>query len=65
MSPLKKWYFFSNPFKYEDFTPEQLAALKGEKGEDAFSFTGTTLNWKQRLNLPSPPPPWPGPCPVP
>ena len=33
-----------DPFTFEDFTPEQLATLKGEKGdrgEDYYTFTGT------------------------
>lgn len=36
-------------FTYEDFTPEQLAALKGEKGdkgEDYYSFTGTSAEYE-------------------
>lgn len=50
-----------DPFRYEDFTPEQLAALKGPKGDDgknglsAFNiaqlngFQGTDIEWLQSL----------------
>ena len=50
-----------DPFRYEDFTPEQLEALKGPKGDDgknglsAFNiaqlngFQGTDIEWLQSL----------------
>ena len=50
-----------DPFRYEDFTPEQLAALKGpkgDKGEDGLSafniaqlngFEGTYVEWLKSL----------------
>ena len=50
-----------DPFRYEDFTPEQLAALKGpkgDKGEDGLSafniaqlngFQGTYVEWLKSL----------------
>ena len=50
-----------DPFRYEDFTPEQLAALKGPKGDDgknglsAFNiaqlngFQGTYVEWLKSL----------------
>lgn len=50
-----------NPFRYEDFTPEQLEALKGpkgDKGEDGLSafniaqlngFEGTYVEWLKSL----------------
>ena len=50
-----------DPFRYEDFTPEQLTALKGPKGDDgknglsAFNiaqlngFQGTDIEWLQSL----------------
>lgn len=46
------------PFRYEDFTPEQLEALKGPKGEDGLSafniaqlngFQGTYVEWLESL----------------
>ena len=46
------------PFRYEDFTPEQLEALKGPKGEDGLSafniaqlngFQGTYVEWLKSL----------------
>ena len=36
MSPLKKWYFFSNPFKYEDYT-ESFLMGKNDIISDDFS----------------------------
>lgn len=47
-----------DPFRYEDFTPEQLEALKGPKGEDGLSafniaqlngFQGTYVEWLKSL----------------
>lgn len=47
-----------DPFRYEDFTPEQLEALKGHKGEDGLSafniaqlngFEGTYVEWLKSL----------------
>ena len=47
-----------DPFRYEDFTPEQLEALKGPKGEDGLSafniaqlngFEGTYVEWLKSL----------------
>lgn len=47
-----------DPFRYEDFTPEQLEALKGPKGEDGLSafniaqlngFQGTEVEWLKSL----------------
>ena len=47
-----------DPFRYEDFTPEQLEALKGPKGEDGLSafqiaqlngFQGTYVEWLTSL----------------
>ena len=47
-----------DPFRYEDFTPEQLEALKGPKGEDGLSafniaqlngFQGTYIEWLKSL----------------
>ena len=47
-----------DPFRYEDFTPEQLEALKGPKGEDGLSafniaqlngFQGTYVEWLESL----------------
>ena len=47
-----------DPFRYEDFTPEQLAALKGPKGDDGLSafkiaqlngFQGTEVEWLKSL----------------
>ena len=47
-----------DPFRYEDFTPEQLAALKGPKGDDGLSafniaqlngFQGTYVEWLKSL----------------
>ena len=47
-----------DPFRYEDFTPEQLQALKGPKGEDGLSafniaqlngFQGTYVEWLKSL----------------
>ena len=47
-----------DPFRYEDFTPEQLANLKGPKGEDGLSafniaqlngFEGTYVEWLKSL----------------
>ena len=32
-----------DPFRYEDFTPEQLEALKGPKGEDGLSAFNLSL----------------------
>lgn len=46
------------PFRYEDFTPEQLEALKGPKGDDGLSafniaqlngFQGTYVEWLKSL----------------
>ena len=46
------------PFRYEDFTPEQLETLKGPKGEDGLSafniaqlngFQGTYVEWLKSL----------------
>ena len=46
------------PFRYEDFTPEQLQALKGPKGDDGLSafniaqlngFQGTYVEWLKSL----------------
>ena len=46
------------PFRYEDFTPEQLEALKGPKGNDGLSafniaqlngFQGTYVEWLKSL----------------
>ena len=46
------------PFRYEDFTPEQLQALKGPKGDDGLSafniaqlngFEGTYVEWLKSL----------------
>ena len=47
-----------DPFRYEDFTPEQLEALKGPKGDDGLSafniaqlngFEGTYVEWLKSL----------------
>lgn len=47
-----------DPFRYEDFTPEQLEGLKGPKGEDGLSafniaqlngFQGTYVEWLKSL----------------
>ena len=47
-----------DPFRYEDFTPEQLGTLKGPKGEDGLSafniaqlngFQGTYVEWLKSL----------------
>ncbi|ETJ02469.1 MAG: hypothetical protein Q619_VDC00007G0045 [Veillonella dispar DORA_11] len=47
-----------DPFRYEDFTPEQLEALKGPKGEDGLSafniaqlngFQGIYVEWLKSL----------------
>ena len=47
-----------DPFRYEDFTPEQLEALKGPKGDDGLSafniaqlngFQGTYVEWLKSL----------------
>lgn len=47
-----------DPFRYEDFTPEQLEALKGPKGNDGLSafniaqlngFQGTYVEWLKSL----------------
>ena len=47
-----------DPFRYEDFTPEQLEALKGPKGDDGLSafniaqlngFQGTYVEWLESL----------------
>ena len=47
-----------DPFRYEDFTPEQLEALKGPKGDDGLSafniaqlngFQGTYVEWIKSL----------------
>ena len=47
-----------DPFRYEDFTPEQLEGLKGPKGEDGLSafniaqlngFEGTYVEWLKSL----------------
>ena len=47
-----------DPFRYEDFTPEQLETLKGPKGEDGLSafniaqlngFQGTYVEWLKSL----------------
>lgn len=47
-----------DPFRYEDFTPEQLETLKGPKGEDGLSafniaqlngFEGTYVEWLKSL----------------
>lgn len=47
-----------DPFRYEDFTPEQLEVLKGPKGEDGLSafniaqlngFQGTYVEWLKSL----------------
>ena len=47
-----------DPFRYEDFTPEQLQALKGPKGDDGLSafniaqlngFEGTYVEWLKSL----------------
>ena len=47
-----------DPFRYEDFTPEQLQALKGPKGDDGLSafniaqlngFQGTYVEWLKSL----------------
>ena len=35
-----------DPFRYEDFTPEQLAALKGEKGDNYVTFAGTMAEYE-------------------
>lgn len=40
------------PFTYEDFTPEQLAALKGDKG-DAFTFEDFTAAQIEMLKRPA------------
>ena len=32
-----------DPFRYEDFTPDQLAALKGPKGDDGRGLDVTSL----------------------
>lgn len=40
------------PFTYEDFTPEQLAALKGERG-DAFTFEDFTAAQIEMLKRPA------------
>ena len=46
------------PFRYEDFTPDQLGALKGPKGDDGLSafniaqlngFQGTHVEWLKSL----------------
>lgn len=45
-----------DPFRYEDFTPEQLAALKGEKGDSAYQiavehgYVGTEEEWLASLH---------------
>lgn len=46
------------PFKYEDFTPEQLEALKvkGDKGDkgDAFTYADFTQEQLESLKGPAP-----------
>ena len=43
-----------DPFRYEDFTPEQLEALKGPKGDDglsAFNIAQLTTSRCTRLGI--------------
>ena len=40
-----------DPFRYEDFTPEQLQALKGPKGEDGRDGTSATADNVHQLLL--------------
>lgn len=40
-----------DPFRYEDFTPEQLQALKGPKGEDGRDGTSATADNAHQLLL--------------